>query len=82
MELVLRNSLRQNSRDLSQVVKLIVNDEKVLFAWAIASMNWQEDSANILLNVCRTLGFNARSFTCKSTNGKIQAEVKETGPEI
>lgn len=51
MELVLRNSLRQNSRDLSQVVELIVNDEKVLFAWAIASVNWQEDSANILLNM-------------------------------
>ena len=49
MEIVLRKNLKACKQDLRQVVEVIVNDDNVLFAWALVSASWQEEESVALL---------------------------------
>ena len=48
MGIVLRKNLKARKQDLRQVVEVIVNDDNVLFAWALVSVSWQEQSVALL----------------------------------
>ena len=48
MGIVLRKNLKACKQDLRQVVEVIVNDDNVLFAWALVSVSWQEQSVALL----------------------------------
>ena len=66
IELVVRKHLkrkRARDQDLHGLVDLIVSDEKVLFSWSIASVNWEEEDAEVLLTMIADHWVTMRGFS-------------------
>ena len=66
IELVLRRyMLGKKARDLHlpSAVDIIVKDENVLFAWAIESASWEQDSADVLLRMIAERWVTMRGFS-------------------
>ena len=66
IELVIRQYLSgKPARDvhLPSAVDVIINDENVLFAWAIESASWEQDSADTLLRMIAEHWVNMRGFS-------------------
>ena len=63
MEIVLRKNLKACKQDLRQVVEVIVNDDNVLFAWALVSVSWQEEQSVALLRLIAQHWVTMRGFS-------------------
>ena len=46
-----------------QVIDLMLNDENVLFVWALASASWQEEDSNVLLQMIVEHWVTLRGFS-------------------
>ena len=70
MELVLREYLNgrraQDSDELQEVTKLIVNNENVLFGWSIVSASWEEEAASVVLHMIAEHWLKLRGFSLAS----------------
>lgn len=66
MELVTRRyqkSKRPCDQQLQEVIDLTLDDEEVLFAWAIASASWQDEDASVLLRMITEHWITMRGFS-------------------
>ena len=63
MELALLRNLAVYKENFCQVIDLILNDENVLFAWALASASWQEEDSNVLLQMIVEHWVTLRGFS-------------------
>ena len=66
IEMVVRRQLeskRAQDQDLNGLVGVIVNDEKVLFSWAIASVSWDEEVSGVILKLIADQWITMRGFS-------------------
>ena len=63
MELAFRRNLAVYKENFCQVIDLMLNDENVLFVWALASASWQEEDSNVLLQMIVEHWVTLRGFS-------------------